>query len=149
MPKLKEITQFDETAEWFEKSAESAGLSYLLAFSDDQVILGWLKKKKLVSSSKIDVHTLQRAHLFGKAGELRLLRKETGFETVWLEDGDRAPENMQDEHYPLWRKEQQGLSYSLPAQFTGIEVRHYIDYDEQGQAYFSHSRLVGFTGGEK
>lgn len=149
MPEPTNITPFDGKPEWFEKTAQTAGLQFLLAFSEDQVILGWLENKKLVFTSKIDSQTLQRAHLFGKVGELRLLRNETGFETVWLDDKDWTSEDILDERYPIWRDGQQGLNYAAPAQVNGLDVRHYIRYDDQGQAYFSHSRLVAFTGGEK
>jgi len=149
MPEPKEIKPFNGKPEWFGKTLKTAGLQFLLAFADDQVVLGWLDADKFVPSAAIDPQTLQRAHLFGKAGELRLLKKDTGFETVWLDDHNWAVEDMQDERYPLWRDGQQGLSFTVPEQFNAIEVRQYIRYDDQGQAYFSHSRLVAFSGGAK
>jgi len=149
MPEPEEITPYDGTMEWFGKTLKTAGLQFLLAFADDRVILGRFEKKKLFTTSVIDRQTLQRAHLFGKTGELRLLRNDAKFEQIWLDDDKMAAENLLDECYPIWREGQQGLNYSAPAQFNALEVRHTIRYDGQGQAYFSHSRLVAFSGGEK
>jgi len=149
MTKPEMITPFDGQPEWFEETAKTAGLQFLLAFTDDQVITGWPEKKTLYTPTPINVIHLQRAHLFGKSGELRLIRNETGFEAVWLDDSGWDADDLQDENYPIWRDGQQGLDYSAPAQFDQLEVRHYIRYDDQGQAYFSHSRLVAFSRGKK
>ena len=139
-----ELEKFSSKPEWFENAAK-AGLTNLLAFADDQVILGWMENDKLTTTAIIDTSTLQSAHLFGKDGELRILRTDSGMEEIWLEDNNWAKDDIEDENYLLWNDGEQGLNYVRPVQFSKLIVRHYIRYDDQGQAYFSHSRLVSFS----
>jgi len=148
MLESKNIVPFDGIAKWLEETLKSADSQFILAFTDNEVVLGDVENNALASGLQIDPQTLQRAHLFGANGEWRLLRSQAGFDAVWLDD-DWAADDLLDERYPIWREGQQGLSYVAPPKFKALTVRHYIRYDDQGQAYFSHSRLVDLDGGGK
>ena len=108
--------------------------------------------------------TIQQARLFGLAGELLVWRTRTGFAARLIEDGPLPPPDaLPDEKNLLWRmgniveardgftllKEgEQGLRHAPPVVPEGnrrptLIVRHYVDYDDEGQAYISLSRLVG------
>lgn len=106
--------------------------------------------------------TLQQARLFGPSGELLVWRSNDDFTARLIDDGETPPEEaLADETYWLWGigtdnpKEgftlmndgQQGLRHAPPLPVgkdarAGLVVRHYIDYDEQGQFYIAVSRLV-------
>ncbi|MEW6403477.1 MAG: CRISPR-associated protein Csx19 [Chloroflexota bacterium] len=120
---------------WFETQAQKREVSHLLAFADDGVIRAEVKDGHLENVNNLELlraETLQRAHLFGENGELRISRKgKASFESVWLDDSEQR---LSDEAYPLWSNDAKGEG--------ALILRHYIRYDEQGQAYISHSRLV-------
>jgi len=133
-----ELTAFENTPEWFAKANEK-GLANILAFSDDQVFFG----DALTDVYKrLNISKVQRIHLFGENAELRIRRTTSGLEELWLEDSGWDQEDLEDENYLLWNTEEQGLDHVRPEKFSKIVVRHYIRYDDQEQAYFSHSRLV-------
>jgi CRISPR-associated protein (TIGR03984 family) len=115
--------------------------------------------------TELDILTLEQARLFNEAGEFRVWRTENGFDARWITDGPDI--DCIDQPYLLWgtdivdvktgftlvRDGQEGLLHAVPgdwthAGFDGIDrplaliVRHYIQYDEMGQAYFAASRLV-------
>lgn len=109
--------------------------------------------------------TLQQARLFGEAGELLVWRgqKEGEWHGRYLTDNGFAQEDILNETHRLWgeasdlpgpingfslmRDGVQGLLHAPPLPLTqgeraALQVRHYLDYDEQGQAYIALSRLV-------
>ncbi len=108
--------------------------------------------------------TLQQARLFGPAGELLVWRTANGFAARLIEDGPRPPANaLPDQINLLWGRDvrnaeardgfvlleegQQGLRHAPPLtpplqRRPALVVRHYVEYDDQGQAYICLSRLV-------
>ncbi len=113
---------------------------------------------------KLRAETLQQVRVFGPAGELLVWRTEDGFRGRLVQDGPEPPEDaLPDEEHLLWgmgrppeppRKGftrlvegQQGLVHAPPVevregQRPRLVVRHYVNYDEEGQAYIYLSRLV-------
>jgi len=112
--------------------------------------------------------TLQEGWIFGKGGELRLWRTGECFDARLLVDSQIPLETLADERYLLWyqgnpietRREvgfsllqegQQGQRHAPPVipqgkQRPKLVVRHYVGYDQEGQAYIALSRLVGLEG---
>jgi CRISPR-associated protein (TIGR03984 family) len=154
--------------QWLQKEANQ-DMPYLLAHADDGVIWGKLDKSgKLVLSSdifsevkdKLRAKTLQQARLFGKAGDLLLWRVNKSFVGRLIRDGSVPPDDAFEERHYLWgegiksesgftlmQEGQQGLRHAPPlpdakGARTALKVRHYVDYDDQDQAYISLSRLV-------
>lgn len=114
--------------------------------------------------------TLQQARVFGPAGELLIWRTEAGFAGRLLEDANLRLEKLreEDERHLLWRQGSpvkvdaiaefallqegaQGQRHAPPVIPSGnrrpwLKVRHYVDYDDEGQAFIALSRLVGLEG---
>lgn len=118
--------------------------------------------------AELDYETLEQARLFNETGELHLWRTPEGrFEARWLTDG--PTQDHINQPYLLWgtkivkrqngftlvRDGQEGLLHAVPGEWPleifdkkerkrplALMVRHYIKYDEMGQAYFAASRLV-------
>jgi CRISPR-associated protein (TIGR03984 family) len=108
--------------------------------------------------------TLQQARVFGKTGELLIWRTEKGFAGRMLADAQMTLEALPDEQHLLWhqgnpvnidqqtgfallQEGQQGQRHAPPVipkgrQRPALTVRHYVDYDGEGQAYVALSRLV-------
>lgn len=155
--------------QWLQQKANEY-MPYLLAHADDGVIWGKLDENgKLVLSSDIFAEvkvllrakTLQQARLFGPVGELLLWRVDQGFAARLITDGSVPPPSddaFEETHY-LWgegmksksgftlmHEGQEGLRHAVPLNANQgrvvLKVRHYIDYDNQDQAYISLSRLV-------
>jgi len=155
---------------WLETQASQNGLPYLLAHADDGVIWGLYTQGKLTLSGEVFAEmnvelrpkTLQQARIFGSQGEVLLWRVEDGFRSSSILDGVNKPENAIEERHYLWGAGQvinrekrftlmedgrQGLLHAVPHEigahrYAALQVRHYVAYDEQDQAYISHSRLV-------
>ncbi len=109
--------------------------------------------------------TLQQARVFGKAGELLIWRTDEGFAGRMLKNEHMTLEALPDEQHLLWhqgepvkidqqagfallREGQQGQRHAPPVIPQGkrrpaLTVRHYVDYDDEGQAYIALGRLVG------
>jgi len=111
--------------------------------------------------------TLQQARVFGPGGELLVWRTSDGFAARLVKDDEEPPlDALPDQTYLLWGvgsdfeprgdftlliEGQQGLRHAPPVavralrnnQRLALKVRHYLDYDEEGQAYVTMSRLVG------
>lgn len=114
--------------------------------------------------------TLQQARLFNGSGELLIWRGEADEwhvrfvmdvpasvehkadyeecieETHWLWGTASVPPGSKD-GFTLMRDGQQGLLHAPPIPLerdkrVALGVRHYLAYDEQGQAYIALSRLV-------
>jgi len=163
----------DDIYLWLEKKAKEYSLNYLLAHADDGVIWGHFNNngKLLISGDAFDrvkvelrTVTLQQLRLFGNNGELLIWRDGTAFSARILIDEDQADENSYTDEHLLWgegdAKEKSTIGFTLMQEGTQgffhapplpnaeganikLKIRHYIDYDDQGQAYFSKSRLVG------
>lgn len=111
---------------------------------------------------ELRTETLQQARIFGKAGEVLVWRNGAGFIAREIADGEQASEDAFDERHLLWG---QGLPASSQQGFTllvegeqgpchavplvvkddrrpALRVRHYIDFDSDGQAFVCLSRLV-------
>lgn len=142
---------------------------YLLAHTDDGVIWGILKGKTMTLAGDVfprvavplRQNSLQQARLFNTTGELLLWRTATGFEYRVIADGETAVEGSFEETQVLWGDDgqangsftlmsegRQGLHHApplpnyQPRQAPLLTVRHYVDYDSEGQAYIALSRLV-------
>jgi CRISPR-associated protein (TIGR03984 family) len=117
----------------------------------------------------LSAKTLQQARIFGPQGELLLWRTDSGFSARCIDDGPHPPDDAlsdKGEPYLLWGRGrvdvletreperfvlisegQQGVRHAPPKLVTGkrrlaLKVRHYVDYDDQGQARIALSRLV-------
>ena len=108
--------------------------------------------------------TLQQARLFGPVEELLIWRTDEGFAGRLLNDDQLELETLPDEEHLLWhqgnpvkveqkagfallQEGQQGQRHAPPLIPQGkrrpaLTVRHYVDYDGEGQAYIALSRLV-------
>lgn len=154
---------------WLETKAAAHNLAYLLAHADDGVIWGRFDRTfKLVISGqvfafldvKLRADTLQELRLFGPSGEMILWRTEDGFSARLIVDGQQDGQETIDDVQLLWGKGQEtrsdftlmvegerGLHHALPMVLpTGsrakLQVRHYLDHDEEGQTYIAFSRIV-------
>ncbi len=110
--------------------------------------------------------TIQQARVFGPAGELLIWRTDDGFAGRVIADGEQLPANAYQEEQLLWgvvtesRPEmgftllvegEQGQQHALPLVLAKperacLQVRHYVSYDDQSQAYVDLSRLVDLVG---
>lgn len=115
----------------------------------------------------LSAQTLQQARIFGPAGEILIWRTEQGFAgRRILEDNASTHEALPDEWHILWGEPdfresrdggfclfvegQQGLQHALPVEQNPLKaeqrarlcVRHYLDYDNEGQFFVFMSRLV-------
>jgi CRISPR-associated protein (TIGR03984 family) len=108
--------------------------------------------------------TLQQVRLFGHSGELLVWRTDDGFAGRLVTDAWIELESLPDETHLLWhqgnpvevdpqvgfsllQEGQRGQRHAPPVITQGrrrprLRVRHYVDYDEEGQAYIALSRLV-------
>ncbi len=111
--------------------------------------------------------TLQQARLFGEEAEVMIWRTEQGFIARLLTEKDSAEPDYLEESYLLWgtqlEKEsngffqvvegKRGLKHAPPIKpksektdkdinRLSLTMRHYLAYDEDGQAYIKTSRLV-------
>lgn len=143
-------------------------MPYLLAHADDGVIWGRIKDGSLELAGarfpevKVELHasTLQDARLFGADGELYIWRTENGFaarliandaEADCIEDHQwlwGTPDGKPVEGFTLLHEGKQGLLHAPPipvlsGQGVQLTLRHYVEYDDQGQAYIAGSRLTG------
>lgn len=155
------------------EQARSYGMRWLLAHADDGVIWGDFCDDKLHLSSDafpevsppMRVETLQQARLFGPRAELLLWRDDVIWRARLIHDGTGEPGEYYDEAHLLWgnkeerrkdgfvllRQGKEGLRHAPPASSTEVRltVRHYLAYDEDGQAYVVCSRLVAIGGSEE
>lgn len=108
--------------------------------------------------------TLQQARVFGPAGDLLVWRTGGGFTARLLVDDQLELDALPKEEHLLWhlgnrvktdqeagfavlQEGQQGQRHAPPVipqgrQRPRLIVRHYVDYDEKGQAFIALSRLV-------
>jgi CRISPR-associated protein (TIGR03984 family) len=115
--------------------------------------------------------TLQEARVFGQAGQVRVWRTPEGFEARLLTDAGVGLEALPEEKHLLWyqgnlikvrpdvgfallQEGARGQRHAPPVipqgkQRPKLVVKHYVDYDTEGQAYIALSRLVGVEGGKQ
>jgi len=114
--------------------------------------------------------TLQQARLFGQDAEVRIWQDRGGFESCRLEDQSADEAEAFDEAHILWGTQaeahaggftlvadgRQGLRHAVPLEIENrafgiagrsrrplrLTVRHYLIYDDDGQARIALSRLV-------
>lgn len=106
--------------------------------------------------------TIQQARVFGPAGELLIWRTTDGFAGRVIADGKNLPPHTYEEKQLLWGvvteaqptagftllvEGEQGQQHAPPLIMNKPEracllVRHYVSYDDHGQAYVDMSRLV-------
>ncbi len=164
--------------DWFSTQAIKLSLTYFLAHADDGVIWGQMQDGQLQLSGEAFTEvavelrplTLQQARLFGTRGELLIWRGESGnWQGRYLYDDADANghHDMLDEKHRLWGKAvgrssngftlmrdgAQGMLHAPPLDLpvdsrAVLCVRHYLGYDEQGQAYIALSRLVKVEEGD-
>jgi len=155
---------------WLSQQIQKYNLRWLLAHADDGVIWGEMRQDGLHLSSRqfpevspsLRFITLKEARLFNENAEMHLWSDgKTWKGTLIEEDGSEA--ECYDESYLLWGTKKgetkdgftlvyhgvEGLCHAPPVsiddgvQFQiNIKVRHFLDYDPDGQAYIAFSRLV-------
>lgn len=111
---------------------------------------------------ELRVETLQQARIFGKSGETLIWRNGAGFSARGIADGEQPREDAFEERHLLWGQGppippqqgftllvegEQGPCHAVPLVLKderrpALKVRHYIDYDSDGQAFVCLSRLV-------
>ena len=110
--------------------------------------------------------TLQQARIFGPEGELLVWRTGSTFTWRQIRDSEHpeleglpdqpcllwglgGPEDVQ-QGFALLKEGAQGMRHAPPKWppakgRLALWVRHYVEYDDQGQAYVACSRLVDLT----
>jgi CRISPR-associated protein (TIGR03984 family) len=165
-----DATFLEDPRAWLAGRA-SREMPYLLAHADDGVIWGrWEDDGALRLTGEVfpevqvdlRAETLRQARVFGPGGELRVWRRDEGFDACRLQDRDLESDGYFDVDYLLWqqgavsqqregfallREGQRGLVHAPPVvpvsdQRPALQIRHYVTYDEQDQAKISLSRLV-------
>lgn len=161
----------DDLAGWIAQTAKKYTLTWLLVHCDDGVIWGKVDVDGRLSTSHdafpqvspiLRLPTIQQLRLFGEAAEVYLWNTQPGFKARLIEDGAviQDPEKFYDETqwlygtggrqasgFTLMTEGEESLEHAVPLQGmggfrAGLKVRHYIAYDDQGQAYVPLSRLV-------
>jgi CRISPR-associated protein (TIGR03984 family) len=156
---------------WLLQQFHECSLRWLLAYADDGVIWGEMRQDGLHLSSKSfpDVSpslryiTLKEARLFNESSEMHLWSDGKTWKGILIKEGEGCEAEYYDESYILWgtKKERaedgftlvcqgsEGLYHAPPVSIDdgtkfqiNINVRHFLDYDSDGQAYIALSRLV-------
>ena len=86
-------------------------------------------------SAEIPLEELLEARFFSPAEEVRIFRRDGALEAVALEED--GGETFWDQVYEI----------ANPDFGARITVRSYLDFDEDGQAYWGHARLTDWKGG--
>lgn len=121
----------------------------------------------------LSAKTLQQARMFGAKAELFLWREGNAWRARVIQDlpGDQdviprkywlwGTPHMKDgtieasDGFTLFVEGAQGMRHAPPRddfkanQRACVKVKHYVDYDEEGQAYVALSRLVSVEGVEE
>lgn len=164
--------------DWLAERGKTHGLRWLLVHADDGVIWGEVRQDSLRLSGQVfpqvspclRKETLQEARLFGEKAELHLWRDSSGWQASLLQDGEGRHVEYYDEEQLLWgteveqfkdgfallRQGAEGLRHAppvppgvIPKLPLRLTVRHYLDYDPDGQAYIAFSRLVSISAAER
>lgn len=151
------LAHADDGVIWGKRQSDSSLKLSSDVFSDE--------KKYPSIAVPLSSKTLQQARIFGPAGEILIWRTEKGFAARRIFEGTTPLQDiLPDEWHLLWGEPDfrecrdgfclyveglQGLRHALPVeqnpppnQRARLCVRHYLDYDDEGQAYISLSRLV-------
>lgn len=165
---VSEPAEFNGDIEtWLQQQANTHNLRWLLAHADDGVIWGEVRDGALCRSNcsfepDLRTETLQMARLFGKSGELYLWKNDNDWLHRLVTEGKGEKKEYYDETHLLWGKEvekredgfvhlchgAEGLRHAPPVEGEDIEpplmlnVRHYLCYDNDGQACVEFSRLI-------
>ncbi len=156
--------------QWLEEQANTYSLRWLLAHADDGVIWGEVRESSLHLSGclfepDLRATTLQMARLFGEAGELYLWKNDNVWSARLVLEGKGDTAECYDEGYLLWgthveknengfvhlRHGSEGLRHAPPFHtdkekiILALNVRHFIEYDKEGQAYVEFSRLMSIN----
>ena len=156
---------------WLEQ-ANTHNFRWLLAHADDGVIWGDVRDDGLHLSTslfgpELRAKTLQMARLFGEIGELYLWKSDDGWSARLVIEGEGHTKEYYDECQLLWgtdveetddgfvllRHGAEGLRHAPPIHEADIKlplqhkplrlnIRHFVDYDKDGQAYVKFSRLI-------
>lgn len=155
---------------WLEQQAKTHKLRWLLAHADDGVIWGEMRDDGTLHLStslfgpELRAKTLQMARLFGEAGELYLWKNTNDWSTRLVLEGEGSTKQYYDETQLLWGTHvdkiedgfallhhgAEGLRHAPPMQLLEgklelqpvLNVRHFVNYDDDGQAYVEFSRLI-------
>lgn len=158
--------------DWLQTQAQTHQLKYLLAHAEDGVIWGKFEQGQLITADRVfsqlpalRLLTLQQCRIFGAKGEVLLWRTDRGWRSRFCSDPE-DPERIIEEKQLLWGTQgeekdgftlladgRQGLRHAVPLTQivfdkkteqhpVRLKVHHYVDYDEDGVAYISASRLV-------
>lgn len=154
---------------WLRERANTHNLRWLLAHADDGVIWGEARDDGLHLSTslfgpELRAKTLQMARLFGEIGELYLWKSDGGWSARLVIEGEGHTKEYYDECQLLWgthveKTEEgftrmhhgaEGLRHAPPMPVPEgklerslvLNVRHFVDYDGEGQAYVEFSRLI-------
>lgn len=160
----------DTPASWLVEQAHHYGLRYMLAHADDGVMWGRIDGDAPVTSHGIAPHspelravTLQQCRLFSIKGEVLLWRDADRWRARYA--SDEMTSDYIDEDQILWGTDlepsingftlvtegAQGMRHAVPIMVTKeqlaarqlrLRVRHYIDYNDDGEAQIVLSRLV-------
>jgi CRISPR-associated protein (TIGR03984 family) len=152
---------------WFSKQARTNNMQWLLAHAYDGIIWGIMRNGELHLSNclvgpELNANTLQNARLFDLSGEFLLWRTEAGFKARLLKEGLGEEKVFFDENQLLWgdnfserqikdgfikvHQGSEGLYHAPPfldekVERMALKLRHFVDYDEDGQA-IKFSRLL-------
>lgn len=156
---------------WLSQQFQEYNLRWLLAHADDGIIWGEMRQNELHLSSNpfhevspyLRYITLKEARLFNENAELHLWSDDKTWKGILIKEEDGSEAACYDESYLLWGNKKgktedgftlvyqgnEGLYHAPPViiddgvQFrVNIKVRHFLDYDSDGQAYIAFSRLV-------
>lgn len=154
---------------WLEQQADTHNLRWLLAHADDGVIWGEMHDDDLHLSTslfgpELRTKTLQMARLFGEAGELYLWKSNNDWSARLVLEGEGDTKQYYDETQLLWGTHvdkieddfvllhhgAEGLRHAPPMQIPEgklelplvLNVRHFVKYGDDGQAYVEFSRLI-------
>ena len=160
-------TFLENPCEWLNEQAIDKKMNWLLAHTEDKIIWGRLKDNVLVTSTldlNQNVARLREVRLFGEAGEWLLWRERANWRGRLIEEADGPVCKTYDEPFLLWGskvktsseefsivlEERDMLELVLPVaslptdkKRVALKVRHVLDYDGDGQAFISCSRLAG------
>jgi CRISPR-associated protein (TIGR03984 family) len=134
-------------------------------FENGQLSLSSTMKSDMCESGDLRAHTIQQIRLFGSDGEIVIWQEDGHFLQSSVIDGNPGsdePDTIIEEDYLLWGESetenksfskmvegQQNLLHIPPFPLPkggrlALSVKHFIRYDEQGQARIAFSRLTGF-----
>jgi len=163
-----EESRLNPLSDWLADQAREQGFQWLLAHADDGVVWGKMRDSRLWTSSTafsevsppLSDLTLQQARLFGPDAELLLWRTDDGWRARIIREGAGEERECYDELYLLWGdhiserqdgfivlEHSEGLRHAPPVAADeeppfALRVRHYLGYDDDGQAHVLFSRLV-------